>query len=178
MHLRPIRTEDRDAWHRLVARNRAGLMQYFPQTLALNATPRLTRNAVRLYQQQSAAHQHHLLVLADVEPGELSGGVFLKDLDPVHLRAELAYFTDHRQEGRGLMTQAVRQTVDYAFKSLRLHRLIIKLTPMNVGSRRVAEKAGFELEGTLKLDYRMNSGEWVDVLTYGLVNLQHYPPTR
>lgn len=174
MLLRPIQPPDRDAWHRLVARNRAGLGQYFPETVARNETPRKTALAMRHYRRLAELHSMYLWVIDKVVADELSGAIFLKDIDSLHLRSELAYFTDAAQAGKGLMTRALSELCEYAFTTMRLHKLVIKVTPANVASQKVAENCGFEKEGILKQDYRMNDGSWSDVIVYG--KLTTLPP--
>ncbi len=65
---------------------------------------------------------------------------------------ETSYWLDSRQTGKGYMTEALRTTTQFAFESLSARRVELHCDSRNIGSRRVAEKAGFELEGILKND--------------------------
>ncbi|MCX6434879.1 MAG: GNAT family protein [Actinobacteria bacterium] len=66
---------------------------------------------------------------------------------------------------RGLTTQAVDLLTEYGFSSLLLHRIEINLRPENVASRKVAEKAGYRLEGE-RPRYLHIDGQWRDHLCF------------
>ena len=61
---------------------------------------------------------------------------------------ELGYILYSRDsDGRGIATQAVNLLVGYLFDRKKVNRLRLIIHPGNAASRRVAEKAGFTLEG-------------------------------
>ncbi|MEA2057150.1 MAG: GNAT family protein [Actinomycetota bacterium] len=108
----------------------------------------------------------HFAVLSD---GEVAGGVggTLKD-DILAGTAELGWWLGHRFWGDGVATVAVRRLIRYCFEDLALDRVEAGVMLRNPASARVAEKAGFELEGVAKLAYLKN-GERIDRLLFGLV---------
>lgn len=83
--------------------------------------------------------------------------------------SHLGYRTAKAYEGQGLMTEALGAVVDYAFNTLKLHRLMANYQPWNVASGRVLEKAGFEREGLAK-DYLFIDGQWRDHILTALTN--------
>ena len=66
--------------------------------------------------------------------------------------------------GRGVATSAVRLLSKWAFTELGLERLQLSL-PANVASRRVAEKAGYHYEGTLR-STKVIRGSRVDSMVF------------
>ena len=64
--------------------------------------------------------------------------------------ANLSYFIISTERRRGLATRAVKLAAAFAFEELGVERLEIKAETDNVGSRIVAERAGFVFEGTLR----------------------------
>jgi RimJ/RimL family protein N-acetyltransferase len=70
--------------------------------------------------------------------------------------------------GQGYMTQAVRLLVDYLFGAKQVNRLSLVILPDNTPSRRIAEKCGFQLEGTAR-GAMFHGGQSVDVLIYSLL---------
>lgn len=72
-------------------------------------------------------------------------------LEPVR-SAEIGYWLAPEARGRGVMDRAVRLALDAAFGRLGLDRVVWRAFVGNRGSRAVAERAGFRLEGTLRLD--------------------------
>ncbi|MFF5569041.1 GNAT family N-acetyltransferase [Streptomyces sp. NPDC012623] len=63
---------------------------------------------------------------------------------------EVGYWTARRHRGHGYMTEAVRAVSRWAFVTLGAVRVEWRAEVGNTGSRAVAEKAGFALEGTLR----------------------------
>ena len=82
---------------------------------------------------------------------------------------ELSYqLYDQRFAGQGYVTEAVQLVVDYLFGAKKQHRIHLVIVPENGASRRIAEKCGFVLEGTVRGAF-FNDGQNHDVLLYGLV---------
>jgi ribosomal-protein-alanine N-acetyltransferase len=78
--------------------------------------------------------------------------------------------------GRGLGTEGVVALLDLAFapepSGLGLHRVQANVIPTNHASVRVAEKAGFRLEGTAKA-YLHIGGRWQDHLMFAKTAEEH-----
>ena len=81
----------------------------------------------------------------------------------------LGYWIGQKFAGQGLGTAAVRAMVAWAFEDLNLHRVEAACVPDNAASRRVLEKAGFQLEGRARAYLKIN-GAWADHLLFGVVN--------
>jgi RimJ/RimL family protein N-acetyltransferase len=96
----------------------------------------------------------------------LLGSVALKRFDyarqkppPVH--ADVSYWIVPDFRGHGLATRVASFAARWAWSSHRLHRVELHHELSNSGSCWVAEKAGYELEGTLRRSY-WTPGGWVD----------------
>jgi ribosomal-protein-alanine N-acetyltransferase len=81
----------------------------------------------------------------------------------------IAYQIDEKQNGRGYATESVKCCIDYAFNTLKLHRLEANVIPRNKASIRVVEKLGFTSEGLSKKYLQIN-GVWEDHMHYVLLN--------
>lgn len=77
---------------------------------------------------------------------EYVGGAGLNQFDRLHNLANLGYWVRQSRQSRGLATDAVRILARFGFETLRLTRIEIVAASENVASRRVAEKAGAQLE--------------------------------
>ena len=76
--------------------------------------------------------------------------------------------------GRGLATEAVQLLVDYLFAAKKEHRIHLVIVRENSASRRIAEKCGFVLEGTVRGAF-FNDGRNQDVLLYSLLRTDPRP---
>lgn len=73
----------------------------------------------------------------------------------------IGYWLGHHATGRGFMTEAVILATAHAFDSLALHRVELNCQPANAPSRRVAQRAGYRLEGFSPRYLAMPTG-WAD----------------
>src|SRR5579863_10534788 len=73
--------------------------------------------------------------------------------------AYIGYWIDEALAGQGLMPEAVVTMLQYAFDTLRLHRVEVNIIPRNSASRRVVEKLGVRCEGVAER-YLEIDGAW------------------
>ncbi|MBP2437189.1 GNAT family N-acetyltransferase [Microbacterium amylolyticum] len=78
--------------------------------------------------------------------GEFAGLVGLDDVRDGS--AEIGFWAAPSARGSGYVTEAARAAVDFAFGPMRLSRLEWHAVVGNEASARVAQKLGFQLEGT------------------------------
>jgi RimJ/RimL family protein N-acetyltransferase len=104
-----------------------------------------------------------LLFLRTPEAGEVGIG-------------EIAYVVAPAARGRGFASAAVSFLSAWAFSELGLERLQLSIRPDNVASRRVAEKAGYAYEGTLR-SIKLIRGRRVDAGLYSLLRDEPSSPS-
>jgi RimJ/RimL family protein N-acetyltransferase len=80
--------------------------------------------------------------------------------------AEVSYFLRESARGRGLATRAVLLVSRWAFDELGIERIELRAHPENEASRRVAERAGFVLEGTERASRAWPDGTRFDSLVF------------
>ena len=81
----------------------------------------------------------------------------------------LGYQIDGEYEGRGLMSEALRNANRYMFETQKLHRIGANYRPENVRSGRLLATLGFRIEGYAR-DYLFIDGAWRDHI---LTSLTH-----
>jgi ribosomal-protein-alanine N-acetyltransferase len=163
IRLRPMRADDAPAL--FVLHGNQAVMRYW-------STTAWTSPAAAL------AHlEHAAAVTADGalpwaialrETDELIGGVTLFNISTTHRRAELGYSLAQAYWGQGIAIEAVRLGLGYAFDTLGLERVEADTDPRNLPSRRMLERLGFVLEGTMRRRWFVNE-EWCDSSWYGLL---------
>ena len=75
--------------------------------------------------------------------------------------AEMGYWLAEEYWGRGIMTKAVRQIIDYGFSTFDIVRIYARPFSSNTASHKVLEKAGMTLEGVFK-NAVFKNGELLD----------------
>jgi ribosomal-protein-alanine N-acetyltransferase len=88
--------------------------------------------------------------------------------------AQLGYWIDASNGGRGLMSEGVELALAFAFERLRLHRVQAAVMPNNRPSRRILSKRGFREEGYSERYLRIG-GVWEDHVIYGLTSEEWKP---
>ena len=81
----------------------------------------------------------------------------------------LGYSMDGEREGQGLMTEAVRAALKWAFETLDLHKINAGHLPDNHGSAKVLAKLGFEGYGVAPGELLLH-GKWEDHVQTRLLN--------
>jgi RimJ/RimL family protein N-acetyltransferase len=100
--------------------------------------------------------------------GEPLGCVGVANFDWPDSTAHVFYWLAAEARGRGYATRAVRLISEWAFTALQLERLELYTHPDNVASRRVAERAGYTHEGTLRSAMVVKGTRW-DVVLFALL---------
>jgi RimJ/RimL family protein N-acetyltransferase len=108
---------------------------------------------------------HGALAIADASSNRLLGAI---GLTPIEHRLSVGYWIVPAERGRGVATDAVRLLTAWAFRTLDYPRLELYHFVGNEASGRVATKAGFRREGTLRLFAEMR-GEPRDCVMYSLL---------
>ncbi|HEY9640176.1 MAG TPA: GNAT family protein [Coleofasciculaceae cyanobacterium] len=89
----------------------------------------------------------------------------------------LGYSIDEHYQNRGILTEYLKQVMEYAFKELDLHRLEANIMPRNGASRRVLEKCGFRKIGYspkyLKIQNQWEDHEMYMALAEEVIDLQN-----
>ncbi len=75
---------------------------------------------------------------------------FINTINVRHCFANLGYWVDSDQTGRGYATKIARALSNFAFEDISLCRVELVIDVNNIGSQKVAEKAGAMYEGTLR----------------------------
>ncbi len=81
-------------------------------------------------------------------------------------KVEVGYWCRTSCTGKGYVAEAVRAVTRYAFEHVGAVRVEIVTDEANVGSRRVAERCGFALEGVLRHERRAPDGSLRNTCIY------------
>ena len=100
--------------------------------------------------------------------GAFVGTIGLWQIDKYHQKGEIGYMTFKQYWNKGIVSEALKEVIDYGFKVMKLHRIEAEIDPDNIASGRVLEKLGFAREAYYKEDYYYE-GKFFDSARYGLL---------
>jgi len=108
----------------------------------------------------------HLFAI-DID-GKAIGGIGIHPQEDIHRNnAELGYWLAEPFWGQGIISEAIKQTVDFAFTTYDINRVFAIPFGTNIASQKVLEKNNFILEG--KFDkVLIKNGELLDELVYAI----------
>lgn len=96
------------------------------------------------------------------------GVIGLESFAHLHESVELGYWLRLDACGKGLMTEAGRATLDWAFGSVNAHRVRVAAATDNHASLSVIRRLGFRFEGIARQAERCN-GRWLDHAVFALI---------
>ncbi|MBR7837577.1 GNAT family N-acetyltransferase [Actinospica durhamensis] len=162
-YLRPPEAADHDALG--AALSDPGIVRW-NTGLAMAAAPAAERAGMwlRLRAQNWANGTGAYFVVLDAVTGALLGTVGIRDIDRVPQQALASYWTVPSARGRGVAAAALETVSGWAespveLGGLGLIRLSLDHALANSASCRVAEKAGYALEGVMRASFLDPGGE-------------------
>lgn len=99
--------------------------------------------------------------------GEVGGAVGIHNIIEGH-KAELGYWLARKYWGNGIMTQAAKLAMEYAFEKFNLKRVYAFSFSWNKASMRVMQKAGMKFEGVKKKN-SLKDGKYIDDYIYAKI---------
>jgi len=168
--IRPLEISDLNQYYKLIERNRKRLEDFFTGTVSKTKDLDSTKNFLVEIDQKRKNKEYFPYLVVDDLTNEFVAFIDLKNLDWSIPKTELGCYTDKNFAGKGLTTKAIKLFVDYCFKNFGFKKIYLRTHHSNKAAQIVAEKCGFELEGTIRIDYITTAGEIVDLIYYGRLN--------
>lgn len=167
---------DHAEWAALRNESRSFLEPWEPRWAPDELSRGAFRQRLRRYRGEFDQGTGVAFFLFDARSETLTGGITLSNIRRgVAQTGSIGYWMGQRYAGQGMMLDAIRLVIPFAFDTLRLHRLEAACIPDNDRSVGLLEKAGFQREGLLKSYLRIN-GSWRDHYLYALVAGEHRVP--
>ena len=164
-----LHTNDSNAFFELIESNRPRLEDFFAGTVSKTRTLKDTIDYCIEIQNRIQSKTYFPYMITDLSTDKFVGLVDVKNIDWNVPKAELGSFIDQQYEGKGIVSKATNLVVDHSVEKYNFIKLLCRANSRNKGSIAVILKNGFELEGTIRKDYRTTKGEIVDLNYYGRV---------
>ena len=151
----------------MVEKNRKRLEDFFTGTVSRTKTLEDTRTFLTEIGERIQKRLYFPYIIVDDTTGRIIGYLDLKNIDWSIPKAETGCYIDQHYAGRGITAKAFSLFCDHSFNEYGFKKLFLRTHQSNIAARKVAEKCRFEIEGTIRCDYKTTSGELVDLLYYG-----------
>lgn len=149
----------------LTDQNREFLSQWLPWLHTIE-TPSDTKNFIELqlkkYQRGEALHASIL------HQGKIAGVLGFNHIDRNNHLAHVGYWLGKKYNGKGIMTESVKDLVNLGFEYYSLNKIEIHCGAANQRSRLIPQRLGFRQEGVIRQVEKLNYG-YQDQLFYGLL---------
>jgi RimJ/RimL family protein N-acetyltransferase len=149
--LRPFKAGDGAALHGALSETMPALRQFlwFLPWVADDPTPESAEARSRRCEANFIARTDLPYLAFERASGRLVASVGLHRTDWQLPKTEVGYWVRSSEAGKGYAAEGVNALVGWAFEGLRAQRVELVTDEANTASRRVAERCGFVLEGTL-----------------------------
>ncbi|WP_109437410.1 MULTISPECIES: GNAT family N-acetyltransferase [Aquimarina] len=164
-----LSVNDNNAFFQLINTNRERLEDFFAGTVLRTKTIADTINYCEEIEQKINEKSYFPYLILEKESNVIVGFIDVKNIDWNIPKAELGAFIDSKHEGKGIITTTMASLIDDIVNEHHFKKLLCRISSRNTRSIRVALNSGFELEGTIRCDYKTTKGEIVDLNYYGKI---------
>lgn len=144
-----------------------------PEVIRYISDPRSEAEIRARFEERLPAWDKHgeqwlCLVMREKHSGEAVGITGFRPHWAPYRQAEVGYGSLPSGQGKGYGKESLRAVLDFAVNACGFHKLTATVTAGNVASRGLLESCGFQLEGTLRDNYRL-ADQWCDDWLFGLL---------
>jgi [ribosomal protein S5]-alanine N-acetyltransferase len=164
MLLRPLRTDDASAVFYYAHNPEVTKYTNWDAHRTLEDSRRFIEQTIAAYQRGENAE----LAIELKSDKKMIGTCGLINLSAEHCRGEMVFAMAKEHWGGGLMSEALKAMITFAYGALQLNRIWAKVDPDNINTIRVLKRASWQFEGTLRQDVRVR-GMFRDVNLYSLL---------
>lgn len=168
--LKPIEMTDAESMFQLELNNREFFQVYSPLRDSEFYTLEGQRERLQNIVGMRDLDMQYIFGIFLKETDELIGDVSLFKVERGPAQCcMIGYCLDQKHNGKGYMTEIIKEMLSFAFDTLHLHRVEAGVMPRNIGSIRVLEKAGFHKEGIALKSVKIND-VWEDHQMLAILN--------
>ena len=166
MYLSPINIEDAELYTKwlndyTVSRN-LGLCN---QMISLDSERKIL---------EKLASEGQNFAIVQIEGDVLIGNISLMDLDHINRKATLGIFIgDEANRGKGYGLEAVNLILEYGFKTLNLHNIMLLVHSDNEQAISCYKKAGFTVFGCQR-ESKFKNGKYIDLIYMDILDTDFY----
>ncbi|GGB37948.1 N-acetyltransferase [Lentibacillus populi] len=137
--MRKLSTEDIKEFYEIVKKNDVGNWLGIGNGMSFKETEQYVNQIIKHWKQ----HNFGVWALINQSTDEIMGHCGLRYIDDTE-DIEIIYLLDPKFWGKGYATEAGNAAIQFAFNSLKIHKLIARVRTNNSNSKKVIDKLGFK----------------------------------
>ncbi len=166
--IRPYGLKDAATLYKMLQANKDSLLHTFPLTLSGTSTLAKTRKYVLEKQGDRKAGTLLICGVFRMPEEHLIGHVVLTKFDWSVPKCDMGYFIEKTETGKGYATETAKMIAGWAFETLKLEKITMRIWPENHASIAIAKKLSAREAGLAKRDFRSFDGRVLDCVYYEL----------
>lgn len=164
--LKAVGLDDVDDIFRTIDTQRDYLGEWLP-FVTLTQSVDFTRSFIEsLLETPYEVREHTFVMLYE---GVFAGLVGFRDTDRANRKTEIGYWLSEPFQHKGIVTQAVRSLLTFAFGELAINRVQIRCAVGNTPSRSIPLHLGFQFEGVERAGELFPDGQYRDLEVYSML---------
>ena len=165
VYLRPITDSEEDTNNIIRWRNSDVVRPYF-----IYQKPFAVEGHTKWLEKEIFSGRGFQFIVCRVEDDKPIGCTYLRDYDSNARKAEYGMFIGEQiEKGKGIGTEILGLTMEFAFGTLKLHKVFSRIFADNPASIHSVSNNGFEQEAYLK-DEEFVNGEYRDIVILAKIN--------
>lgn len=162
-----------EEFYKLVDKNRNHIGKTFPVTLANSDSLKKAADFLEVSLNKEKNNDGFYFYARDIKTNDLIGYLCVKTIDYRISKCELGYFVDEDYQGKGITSKLVAVALDFCFNTLKMNKVFICTSEINLASQRIALKHNFKQEGILRDEFRNGDGELQNSVYFGLLKSEY-----
>jgi len=160
-------------FYNLVNKNSNHIGKTFPLTLANSDSLKKAEDFLEVSRNKEKTKEGFYFYARDIQTHNLIGYLCVKTIDYRISKCELGYFVDEDYQGKGITSKMVVDALDFCFNELKMNKVFICTSEINLASQRIALKHNFKQEGILRDEFRNGDGELQNTVYFGLLKSEY-----
>ncbi|MDA6068042.1 GNAT family N-acetyltransferase [Flavobacterium sp. AC] len=167
-----------EEFYNLIEKNSNHIGKTFPVTLANSDSLKKAEDFLAVSLEKEKNNEGFYFYARDIKTNALIGYLCVKTIDYRISKCELGYFVDEDYQGKGITSNMVLKALEFCFNELKMNKVFICTSEINLASQRIALKHNFKQEGILREEFKSSDGTLEDVVYFGLLKSEYYSNER
>lgn len=162
-----------EEFYNLIEKNKTHIEKTFPVTLTSSDSLQKAEHFLKASLDKEKNKEGYHFYARDIKTNALIAYLCVKTINYRISKCELGYFVDEDYQGKGITSKMVLDALEFCFNELKMNKVFICTSEINLASQRIALKHNFKQEGILREEFRNGDGELQNTVYFGLLKSEY-----